>query len=94
MKRELWLEAVKVDHSDPEKWKSARSYHRRNGEPYCADCLRIRDERIARSKTPRQPIRHGTHSGYVTHRRRGEPACEPCRIAHAEYAHERYWDSR
>lgn len=35
------------------------------------------------------PIKHGTHSGYVTHRSRGSAACDPCKAAHSAYVKRR-----
>lgn len=32
----------------------------------------------------RQPIKHGTPTGYAAHRRRKEEACDPCRKAHSQ----------
>ncbi|GGF38843.1 WhiB family transcriptional regulator [Williamsia phyllosphaerae] len=34
----------------------------------------------------REPITHGTPSGYKQHTRRGEPACTECRLANNRYA--------
>ena len=33
----------------------------------------------------RQPIRHGTYSGYQTHHKRGEPMCDACAKAARQY---------
>ena len=37
----------------------------------------------------KQPIKHGTDTGYGLHKRRKEEACEPCKAAHRQAWHDR-----
>lgn len=46
---------------------------------------RVASKLSGRSAGDLRPIRHGTHSGYVTHLARGERACDECRSAHSAY---------
>jgi hypothetical protein len=72
--------------------------YRKAWRPSDVHRIATRPAQLPRGKPPvkgerrgpaKQPIPHGTESGYTLERKRGVPYCEDCRAAHANAQRER-----